>query len=90
MSNWTDFRDNIIEAVKFDDVTEDMKNSFVKWLLETALPIAKESAENFTAQIKEQAKNESGWCKVRDLVVLPFIIDGGLWIIEKALNKTSV
>lgn len=90
MSEWTNLRDELIESVKIENVTEDMKQAFVKWLLETALPIAKESAASFISQIKAQAQNESGWCKMRDLIVLPTIIDGGLWLIEQALNKTNV
>jgi hypothetical protein len=65
-----------------------MKDEFVKWLVEVLLPLAKTAADDFVAQIKAQATSETGWCKIRDLVVLPFIIEGGLWLIEKVLNKT--
>jgi hypothetical protein len=60
----------------------------VKWLVEVLLPLAKTAADDFVAQIKAQASSETGWCKIRDLIVLPFIIEGGLWLIEKALEKT--
>jgi hypothetical protein len=65
-----------------------MKDEFVKWLLEVLLPLAKTAADDFVAQIKAQATSETGWCKIRDMIVLPFIIEGGLWLIEKVLNKT--
>ena len=67
-----------------------MKQEFTGWLIETVLPLAKTAADSFTAQTKEQAKNESGWCKVRDLIVLPAIINIGLWLTEKALTKANV
>lgn len=89
MSKWVELRDDIVDSLKFDEVTEDMKKAFVKWLLETALPIAKASADKFTSQIKEQAAAEQGWCKIRDLIVLPFVIDGGLWLIKTTLTKTA-
>ncbi len=89
MSNWTDFRDSIVDSLKFDTVTDTMKEQFTNWLLETCLPLAESAADNFTSQVKEQAKAEAGWCKVRDLIVLPMIIDGGLWLMKQALNATA-
>ena len=90
MSARTDFRDGVIDSLHFDEVTEEMKQEFTGWLVETVLPLAKTAADSFTAQTKEQAKNESGWCKVRDLIVLPAIINIGLWLTEKALTKANV
>lgn len=90
MSNWTDFRDEIVASLQVETVTEDMKTAFVKWLLETALPIAQESADNFISQIKAQALSETGWCKMRDLVILPTVITGGLWLVEQALKKADI
>ena len=90
MSAWTDFRDRVIDSLHFDEVTEEMKQEFTGWLIETVLPLAKPAADSFTAPTKEQAKNESGWCKVRDLIVLPAIINIGLWLTEKALTKANV
>lgn len=90
MSAWTEFRDDVVESLKFDEVTEQMKQDFTKWLVEACLPLAETAAANFISQIKEQAKAETGWCKVRDLIVLPLIVNGGLWGIKKALNVTDV
>lgn len=88
MSKWTDFRDKVIESIHVEEVTEDVKEDFTRWLLDILLPAVRPTADDFVAQLREQAKNESGWCKVRDLVVLPFAIEGGLWLIEKALTKS--
>lgn len=88
MSKWVDFRDELLSSLKFDKVTEEMKEDFTRWLLDIALPLAETSATSFISQIKEQAVNETGWVKVRDLIVLPFIISGGLYIIKNALVKT--
>jgi hypothetical protein len=88
MSNWTDFRDEILKAINVEEITEEVKQDFTKWILTNLLPALKPAAENFVSQIREQAANESGWCKVRDLFVLPFVVEGGLWLIEKALTKS--
>ena len=89
MKGWVAFRDSVVDSLKFDKVTDSMKDELVKWLLEVLLPLAKTAANDFVAQIKAQASSESGWCKIRDAIVLPFVIEGGLWLIEMALNKTT-
>ena len=88
MSKWTDFRDKVIESIHVEEVTEDVKEDFTRWLLDILLPAVKPTADDFVAQLREQAKDESGWCKVRDLAVLPFVVEGGLWLIEKSLTKS--
>ena len=88
MSKWTDFRDKVIESIHVEEVTEDVKEDFTRWLLDILLPAVKPTADDFVTQLREQAKDESGWCKVRDMAVLPFVIEGGLWFIEKSLTKS--
>ena len=89
MSKWTDFRDSVIDSLKFDEVTEEMKKGLTVWLAETVMPLATTAAASFVEQTKAQAANESGWCKVRDLIVLPLVIEGGLGVIQKVLDKTK-
>jgi hypothetical protein len=89
MSNWTDFRDEVLKNLHFETVTEEMKEAFSEWLLRELFPALKESGTKFCQQIKEQAKAETGWSKVRDLIVLPLIINVGLWTIEKSLEKCA-
>jgi hypothetical protein len=88
MSNWTEFRDAVLDAINVQEITEDVKQDFTRWILTNLLPALKPAAENFVDQVRAQAANESGWCKVRDLFVLPFVVEGGLWLIEKALTKS--
>lgn len=88
MSNWTDFRDDIVESLRVEEVTEQVKQNLTKQLVESILPAVKAAAEGFTAQIKEQAKTETGWCKIRDLLVLPLMINGVVYVVETVLTKT--
>ena len=90
MSAWTDFRDGIVDSLKFDEVTEELKEQFSSWLVETVMPLAHTAADSFITQTKAQAADEKGWCKIRDLIVLPAVINLGLWVTEKALVKTNV
>ena len=88
MSAWTDFRDGIIDSLKFDEVTEELKQELTNWLEDTCLPLAKTAADSFIGQIKEQAKAEQGWYKIRDMLVLPLVINGLIYVVELVLNKT--
>ncbi len=88
MSNWTEFRDAVLDAINVEEITEDVKQDFTRWILTNLLPALKPAAENFVDQVRAQAANEQVWCKVRDLFVLPFVVEGGLWLIEKALTKS--
>lgn len=88
MSKWTEFRDEALSNLKFDKVDEALKQSFTLHINNDILPLIEESANSFIAQIKEQAIKETGWIKIRDLIVLPYIIFCGLWFIKQTLNKT--
>lgn len=90
MSKWTSIRDSIVSQIEIDgkDITESTKRDFTAWLLDVILPIVRPYADKFCAQIREQAETETGWCKARDMIVLPFAIEGGLWLVEKILTKT--
>lgn len=88
MSKWTDFRDDIVESLQVEEVTEQVKQNLTKQLVESILPAIKTAADDFTAKIKEQAKTEQGWCKIRDMLVLPFVINGAIYVVEMVLTKT--
>jgi hypothetical protein len=88
MSKWVEIRDAVEDAMQIDKVDEAMKSAFTRWLLAEILPVLKVAGEKFAAETKAQAAEESGWCKVRDMLVLPAAIEGGLWLIEQALDRT--
>ena len=88
MSKWTDFRDDIVESLQVEEVTEQVKQNLTKKIVESILPAVKTAADGFTAKIKEQAKAETGWCKIRDMLVLPLVINGVIYVVETVLTKT--
>lgn len=88
MSKWTDFRDDIVESLQVEEVTEQVKQNLTKQIVESILPAVKTAADGFTSKIKEQAKAEQGWCKIRDLLVLPLVINGVIHVVETVLTKT--
>ena len=88
MSKWTDVRDNVVDALHVDDVTEDVKQHVTATLLSEVVPVLENAVDSFCAATKEQSKTESGWCKIRDGVVLPLVMQGGVAIIKTVLSKT--
>lgn len=88
MSKWTDVRDNIVDALHVDDVTEEVKRHVTATLLSEVVPVAENAVDSFCTTIKEQSKSESGWCKIRDGIILPLVIQGGVYIVKTVLSKT--
>lgn len=90
MSKWTDFRDNVEKSLDIGTVTEQVKQDFTGWLIHTAMPLAEKAADSFVTQVQAQAASEAGWNKARDLVILPAVIRGGLYLVKTVLSKTYV
>ena len=88
MSKWTEIRDNIVDAIDVKDVTEDVKQRVTAALLAEVLPTIETAVDGFTATTKEQAKEDAGWCKLRDGIVLPLVMQGAVYIVKTVLQKT--
>lgn len=88
MSKWTDVRDNVVDALHVDDVTEDVKQHVTSTLLSEVVPVLENAVDSFCAATKEQSKTEAGWCKIRDGIVLPIIMQGGVYVVRLVLSKT--
>jgi hypothetical protein len=89
MSKWTEVRDNIVEALHVDDVTEQVKQNVTNAILTEVVPMAENAVDSFVGTLKEQAKTETGWCKVRDGVALPLIMQGLVYAVKTVLAKTT-
>lgn len=88
MSKWTDVRDNVVDALHVEDVTEDVKQHVTATLLNEVVPVVENAVDSFCTAVKEQSKSESGWCKMRDGVVLPLLMQGGVYVVKLVLSKT--
>ena len=95
MSTWTDMRDKALEAMKEGalDVVEETKQEFLDNFIEAGMPAIKAYAELFSATVQEQAKNETGWVKIRDMFVIPLAVKAALGVGSGVLSmvrgKTS-
>lgn len=88
MSKWTEVKDNIAEALHVDDVTEQVKQNVTNAILTEIIPMVENAVDRFVANTKEQAKTETGWCKVRDGVALPIVMQGLVYAVKTILTKT--
>lgn len=88
-------RDKALEAMKEGalDVVEETKQKFLDNFIEAGMPAIKAYAELFSQTVQEQAKNETGWVKIRDMVVIPLAVKVALVVGNGVLNmvrgKTS-
>lgn len=95
MSKWTDIRDGALDALKEGalDVVEETKQEFLDNFIEAGMPAIKAYAELFSATVQEQAKNETGWVKIRDMFVIPLAVKVALgvggWVLSMVQGKTS-
>lgn len=88
MSKWTDVRDNVVDALHVEDVTEDIKQHVTSTLMSEVMPVIENAVDNFCAATREQAKTETGWVKVRDGIVFPLVMEGTIYVVKTVLNKT--
>lgn len=88
MSKWTDVRDDVVDVLHVEDVTEDIKQHVTSTLMSEVMPVIENAVDNFCAATREQAKTETGWVKVRDGIVLPLVMEGTVYVVKTVLNKT--
>lgn len=88
MSKWVEVRDSIVDALHVDDVTEQAKQNVTTAILTQVLPVIENAVDGFTATTKAQAKDETGWCKWRDAIVLPLVMQGAVYVVKTVLQKT--
>ncbi|GEM_PF-5324175 len=53
MSKWTDVRDNVVDALHVDDVTEDVKQHVTATLLSEVVPVLENAVDGFCSVTKE-------------------------------------
>ena len=88
MSQWTNFRDAIegeIENVKLDELA---KQELTKNLVDNVMPAVDAWVDKLAGGLTEEAKGESGWCKIRDGIVLPYVLKAIMYIGKQALERT--
>lgn len=53
-------------------IAEEVRKNILAVLANEAVPAVEAFLDKFAAGVKAEAANETGWCKVRDAVVIPY------------------
>ena len=88
MSKWTEIRDSIVQTLKVEEVTEELKTKVTQSIIDNVFPAIEEAVANFVAKVREQAPNETGWCRIRDGIVLPLVLEGLVFVAKTVLAKS--
>ena len=80
---------NEVIADAEDYVTDTTKIAFLGWVKDKVLPSVREMAEAYIEAVKASGKEETGWCKARDTLVIPALVSAGLWVAEQAVGKVA-
>lgn len=91
MSKWTDIRDGALDAMKLGalNVVEETKQQFLANFIKAGVPVIEEYAAQFSAKVKDQSADETGWTKIRDAVVIPFAVQIGLYVGKQILQTVQ-
>lgn len=84
-------RDKALEAMKEGalDVVEETKQNFLDNFIDAGMPAIEAYAELFSATVQEQAKNETGWVKIRDMFVIPLAVKAALGVSSGILSMVQ-
>jgi len=88
-SAWVQVRDSLVEAMQVEEVGKELKDRFVDWAETEGIEFIETFANGVVDECRKDAENESGWCKIRDGVVLPAAITGGVFILKVVLSKAA-
>jgi len=89
MSKWVEIRDSLLGAMQVKDVGNKVKEDFISWLTTEGIEFAQSFADEVAKECKHDAPNETGWCKIRDGVVLPVALNVGIYILRTVLTKAA-
>ena len=82
-------RDSLLEAVKAEEVGKALKDNLVGWAEKEGIEFIEQFADGVIDECHKDASNETGWCKIRDSVVLPVAITGGVFVLKLVLTKAA-
>ena len=86
--NIEEIKEEVLKNIE-EFVTNEVKSAAVEWLAKTAWPAVKEMVDGITSKLKTDSEKESGWNKIRDSIFLPSLINLGVYLIGKALEKMA-
>ena len=90
MSKWTDVRDAVEKEIQISGVAEEVRRNILAVLVNEAEPAVEAFLDKFVAGVKAEADKETGWCKIRDAVVIPYALSAIVWVSKYVIQRTLV
>jgi hypothetical protein len=88
-SKWVQVRDSIVDAMQAEEVGKELKDRFVGWAETEGINFIQAFADGVINECRKDAENESGWCRIRDGVILPVALNVGVYILTVVLTKAA-
>lgn len=88
MSKWVEIRDAVEKEITVSGVAEEVRKNILAVLANDAVPAVEAFLSKFADGVKAEAAIESGWCKVRDALVIPYAIHGVMWVSKYVIDRT--
>lgn len=83
---FNNIKNELIDNVN-EIVTSESKKYFTRWMKESGIPQLQEIADVYIDKLKEDAAKDTGWCKIRDGIVLPLCITVTLGLLSSVIGK---
>ncbi|WP_028130298.1 hypothetical protein [Selenomonas sp. AE3005] len=88
-SKWVPIRDSIVEALQVEQIGKDLKDRFVTWVEDEGIAFIQKFADGIIDECRKDAETESGWCKIRDSIVVPGLLNVGMYILKMVITKAA-
>lgn len=83
---FNNIKNELIDNVN-EIVTSESKKYFTRWMKESGIPQLQEIADVYINKLKDDAAKDTGWCKIRDGIVLPLCITVTLGLLSSVIGK---
>ena len=88
-SKWVPIRDSIVEALQVEQIGKDLKDRFVTCVEDEGIVFIQQFADGIINECRKDAETESGWCKIRDSIVVPGLLNVGMYILKMVITKAA-
>ena len=88
-SKWVPIRDSIVEALQVEQIGKDLKDRFVTCVEDEGIAFIQQFADGIINECRKDAETESGWCKIRDSIVVPGLLNVGMYILKMVITKAA-
>ncbi len=90
MSKWVELRDAVEANIKINGIDEELRKDMLSLLASEVTPAVETFLHKFADGVKAESEHETGWCKIRDAVVIPYALSAIVWVSKYVIQRTLV